>query len=157
MNALIRPKLSRSFARGLNSPTARSRDASSFAAATFVAIHRFFIESAPPNSPDEGWPKMVNSPLSGHPSLVPGIMNRWNGNPSCAGRSASKTCVDALVSRAPRVRNEMKAWMAGTGPAMMNAKLQSVPSICRLRFDRHTYERNASEINYGGQNRMRYW
>jgi hypothetical protein len=37
---------------------------------------------------------------------------------------------------------------------MTNAKLQSVPSIRRLRFDRHTYERNASEINYGGQNRM---
>jgi hypothetical protein len=65
MNELIRPKLSQSFALGLNSPTARSRNASSFADATLVAIHRSFIEPTPPSSPGEDWPKMVNGSLLG--------------------------------------------------------------------------------------------
>src|SRR5436190_13903384 len=61
--------------------------------------------------------------------VVPGIMNRRYGSPSCAGRSASKTRVDALVSRASSCSKEMKAWMAGTGPAKTEAA--NSPSECQ--------------------------
>src|SRR5256885_8137925 len=64
MNEQIRAELSRSFSLGLNSLTARLRNASSFVDAILDAIHRSFIEPTPPNSPGEDWPKMVNNSLS---------------------------------------------------------------------------------------------
>src|SRR3954451_19143122 len=62
--------------------------------------------------------------------VVPGIMNRRYGSPSCAGRSASKTRVDALVSRASTC-SEGNEGVDGRDrprdrPALTKAKRQTV-------------------------------